>query len=296
MKTKNSLLLLIVLFSLSITASAQRRVLVWADEFNGPVGTLPDPAKWGYDLGTGSNGWGNNEWQTYTNRPQNASLDGEGNLVIQALAETFAGVDGKTRFFTSARLVTRGIFEPRYGRIEARLKLPYGQGIWPAFWMLGADIGTVGWPACGEIDIMENIGREPSIVHSSLHGPRYSGGSPLTGSYTLPNNARFADDFHVFAVEWGPRELRFFIDDLLYHTRTSADMPTGGTWAFDRPFYILLNLAVGGNWPGYPDATTVLPQRLLVDYVRVYQDPNPGASPQRGNQKRTIQIQPPDGQ
>jgi len=193
-----------------------------------------------------------------------------GNLVIKAIAEPFTGSDGIFRNYTSARLVTRGKFEIKYGRIEARLKVPFGQGIWPAFWMLGVDINTVGWPNCGEIDIMENIGREPSTVHGTLHGPGYSGGSPLTGSLTLPEGRRFTDDFHTFAVEWEPREIRFFIDDVMYQKKSTADLPAGARWVFDHPFYLLLNLAVGGNWPGYPDATTTFPQMLTVDYVRIY--------------------------
>ncbi|QQS45457.1 MAG: glycoside hydrolase family 16 protein [Acidobacteriota bacterium] len=259
---------MILLLAGTAIVSAQQRTPVWSDEFDGTEGSAPDQSKWAYDLGGW--GWGNNEWQTYTNRTQNAYLDGMGNLVIKAIAEPFTGSDGIFRNYTSARLVTRGKFEIKYGRIEARLKVPFGQGIWPAFWMLGNDINTVGWPNCGEIDIMENIGREPSTVHGTLHGPGYSGGSPLTGSLTLPESRRFTDDFHTFAVEWEPREIRFFIDDVMYQKKSTADLPAGARWVFDHPFYLLLNLAVGGNWPGYPDATTTFPQMLTVDYVRIY--------------------------
>lgn len=252
--------------------NAQSIRLVWNDEFDGTADSSPDPAKWGYDIGIGPgfDGWGNNELQYYTNRTQNAFLDGEGYLVIKAIKESFTGADGITRGYTSARLVTRGKFEPTYGRIEVRLKVPFGQGIWPAFWMLGNNISTVNWPTCGEIDVMENIGREPSTVHGSLHGPGYSGATPLTGSVTLPDGKRFADDFHVFAVEWTPREIRFFIDDVLYQTRKATELSVDKRWVYDHPFYLLLNVAVGGAWPGSPDATTVFPQAMIVDYVRVY--------------------------
>lgn len=236
--------------------------LVWSDEFNGANGTAPDPTKW--VLETGGNGWGNNELEYYTNRLENAHVQ-DGNLVITAIKETYTGTDGVTRNYTSARLKTAGKFEQAYGRFEARIKIPAGQGIWPAFWMLGNNINTVSWPSCGEIDIMENIGREPSIVHGSLHGPGYDVGAP----FTLSNGQRFSDDFHVFDVEWEPGTIRFYVDGQLYETQNSSSAGSG--WVFDHPFFMLLNVAVGGNWPGSPDATTVFPQTMLVDYVRVYQ-------------------------
>lgn len=242
--------------------------LVWSDEFDGANGTSPDAAKWVFDIGGG--GWGNNELETYTSRTENARLE-DGMLVIRALQETYTGPDLIPRDYTSARLKTLGRAQWTYGRIEARLKLPFGQGLWPAFWMLGADIEQVGWPNCGEIDIMENIGREPSIVHGTLHGPGYSGGSGIGSSYTLPGGARFADDFHVFAVEWEANVIRFYVDGNLYATRRPADLPGGASWVFNKPFFLILNVAVGGNWPGAPDASTVFPQTLFVDYVRVYQ-------------------------
>jgi beta-glucanase (GH16 family) len=240
--------------------------LVWSDEFNGPNGPSPDPTKWTFD--TGGNGWGNNELEYYTARPQNAELQ-NGNLVITALQETYTGPDGVTRNYTSARLKTAGLFSQAYGRFEARIRIPYGKGLWPAFWMLGNDIGTNGWPACGEIDIMENIGSEPSTVHGSMHGPGYSGANALTASFTL-SSGHFSDDFHVFAIEWESNVVRFYVDNTLYETRTPSDLPSGARWVFDHPFFILLNVAVGGNWPGSPDQTTVFPQTMLVDYVRVY--------------------------
>ena len=244
-------------------------VLVWSDEFLGPSGALVDATRWVFDIGGG--GWGNQELQTYTDRARNASLDGDGALAIRALRETFTGPDGITREYTSARLKTQGTFAQAYGRFEARLRVPEGQGLWPAFWMLGADIPAVGWPRCGEIDIMENIGREPTVVHGTLHGPGYSGAQGIGGAYTLPDGMPFADAFHVFAVEWEPSAVRWSVDGVVYQTRTPADLPPGQRWVFDHPFFLILNVAVGGSWPGNPDASTALPQEMLVDYVRVYE-------------------------
>src|SRR6266481_2139111 len=250
--------------------------LVWSDEFDGPTGAAVDSSKWSFDLG--GNGWGNNELETYTSRTANAYRD-SGMLVIKALKETFKGSDNITRDYTSARLLTRNKFTQAYGRFEARLKVPYGQGIWPAFWMLGDNIGSAGWPTCGEIDIMENIGKEPSIVHGTFHGPGYSGADGVSAAYALPNGQKFSDDFHTLAVEWEPNVMRFYVDGLLYKTRTPADLPAGKSWVFDHPFFIILNVAVGGYWPGYPDTTTVFPQQMLVDYVRVYQRSTPSNIP-----------------
>jgi beta-glucanase (GH16 family) len=241
-------------------------VLTWSDEFSGANGALPDSSKWVME--TGGNGWGNNELETYTNRTQNAHQQ-DGNLVITANKETYTGSDGITREYTSARIKTAGLFAQQYGRFEARIQIPQGQGLWPAFWMLGNNFDQVGWPACGEVDIMENIGKEPAIVHGSMHGPGYSGGNGLTAAYTLPSG-NFADAFHIFSVEWEPNVVRFYVDSNLYETRTPANLPAGKTWVFDHSFFIILNVAVGGNWPGSPDGTTVFPQNMLVDYVRVY--------------------------
>ncbi len=243
--------------------------LVWSDEFEGPAGATFDRRSWVAD--TGGQGWGNQERQYYTTRPENVSLDGAGHLAITARAETDASRQcwyGQCGF-TSARLKTKGLVETRYGRIEARIRVPRGQGIWPAFWMLGADIDQVGWPECGEIDVMENIGREPSIVHGTIHGPGYSGANGIGGSHTVPG-AALADDYHVFAVEWMPGEIRWFLDDTEYRRTTPASLPQGARWVFDHPFFMLLNVAVGGAWPGDPDASTVFPQQMLVDYVRLY--------------------------
>lgn len=237
--------------------------LIWNDEFNAAAGTGVDTTKW--NLVNKGDGFGNNELEFYTNRTANGYHDGNGFLVIKVIKEAYMG-----RQYTSARLESNGKFQRLYGRYEARLQLPYGQGIWPAFWMLGNNCGSAGWPTCGEIDIMENIGKEPSIVHGSLHGPGYSGGNPLGQAYTLPSGAKYADGFHVFAVEWELNVVRFYMDDILYGTKTPADTPSGARWVYDHPFYLLLNVAVGGNWPGAPDSTTTFPQMMLVDYVRVY--------------------------
>jgi beta-glucanase (GH16 family) len=263
----------IILFGFLFSASARQTnaqswTLTWADEFDGPANSAPNAKKWGYDLG--GNGWGNNELQTYTSRTQNAYLDGEGRLIIKVIRETFQGTDGITRNYTSARLLSKGKYEQRYGRFEVRARVPFGQGIWPAFWMLGNNIDSAGWPSCGEIDIMEHVGKQPSVNHGSLHGPGYSGGNPLTGTFTLPNAGRFTDDFHVFAVEWEADAIRFYVDDTLYQTKTPANLPAGSRWVFDHPFFMILNVAVGGSFPGNPDDTTTFPQTLMVDYVRVY--------------------------
>lgn len=231
--------------------------LVWQDEFDGPE---IDLTKWTFD--TGGHGWGNNEMEYHTDRPENARIE-DGQLVIEARAETFGD-----RGYTSARLKTQGLHAWQYGRFEARIKIPSGQGVWPAFWMLGEDIAQAGWPECGEIDIMENIGKEPAIVHGTVHVPGYSGAQGVTNRHTLPEGA-LADDFHVYAIEWEPEQIRWYIDDMLYQTLTPADVP--GRWVFDHPFFLILNVAVGGYWPGYPDETTVFPQKMTVDYVRVYQ-------------------------
>jgi beta-glucanase (GH16 family) len=241
--------------------------LTWSDEFNGPNGSGVDPSKWVVE--TGGNGWGNQELEYYTSRPENA-YEKDGDLVIKVLQEKYKGPDGVTRDYTSARLKTLGRFEQTHGRFEARIKIPRGQGIWPAFWMLGSDIDNPGWPACGEIDIMENIGKEPSIVHATIHGPGYSGAHGIGAPFALSAGNKMADDFHVYAVEWEQNVLRFYVDEYLYATRTPADLPKGTKWVYDHPFFLLLNVAVGGGWPGSPDASSAFPQEMLVDYVRVY--------------------------
>jgi beta-glucanase (GH16 family) len=257
--------------------AASQWALVWSDEFNRPNGSAVDATKWVSE--TGGNGWGNDELEYYTSRPQNA-YQRDGNLVIKVLQEKYTGADGVTRNYTSARLKTLGKFSQAYGRFEARIKIPRGQGIWPAFWMLGDDIDKSGWPTCGEIDIMENIGKEPALVHGTIHGPGYSGADGIGAPYALSSGKPIADDFHVFAVEWEPNAIRFYVDEHLYATRTPGDLPPGTKWVYDHPFFMLLNVAVGGGWPGSPDASSVFPQEMLVDYVRVFRRAtSPAASP-----------------
>jgi beta-glucanase (GH16 family) len=243
--------------------------LAWSDEFNAADGTPVDATKWMHDLG--GSGWGNQELEYYTDGTANAQQVG-GNLVITA---TTAGAAQQTCWngacqYTSARLLTSGHYTTTYGKIEARIKTPAGKGLWPAFWMLGDNISVVSWPTCGELDIMETIGSDPATLHGSMHGPGYSGASPLTASTKLASGANLSDDFHTYSIEWAPDVVRFYLDSNLYETRTPADMPPGAIWVYNRPFFIILNVAVGGQWPGSPDATTTFPAQMLVDYVRVY--------------------------
>jgi beta-glucanase (GH16 family) len=253
--------------------------LIWQDEFDGET---IDPSRWEMEIG--GHGWGNSEWQFYTDRPENARIEA-GHLVIEARKEEFV-----RRSYTSARMKTQGLFAFTYGRAEARMKLPQGQGIWPAFWMLGENISEVPWPASGEIDIMEHIGREPSRVYGTVHGPGYSGSGGI-GHYTSLPEGSLYDEFHVFAVEWEPDEIRWYVDEQQFFTLTPAQVR--GEWVYDHPFFLLINLAVGGNWPGYPDDTTVFPQFLTVDYVRVYQQPELAAEyqPMRGGTMHIGEIQ-----
>jgi beta-glucanase (GH16 family) len=247
--------------------------LSWSDEFNGSNGSPPDPAKWSFDVG--GNGYGNNELESYTSRIANAEQR-DGNLLITARKEEYQGPDG-LRHYTSARIRTQGHFSQAYGRFEARIKLPLGKGLWPAFWMLGDDITTADWPKCGEIDIFENIG-EPSVNYSTLHGPGYSGAHGLSTKYQLPAGETVNGAFHLYALEWSPADIKFFLDGNLVAEKTPANLPPGTTWVYDHPFFIILNLAVGGYWPGNPDATTVFPQPMQVDYVRVYTRDSTAAS------------------
>ena len=235
--------------------------LVWADEFEGPANQTPDSAKWKYEVGTD---WGNQQLEYDTDRTENASLDGMGNLAITARRESFSGSN-----YTSARIITDGLFEQTYGRFEARIKLPFGSGIWPAFWLLGSNFPNVDWPQCGEIDIMEYRGQEPTIIHGSVHGPGYSAGNAVTKTFNLIND-RFDNDFHVFAVEWQEDNIKYYVDDNLYQQINTDDVP--GEWVFDHPFYIILNVAVGGDFVGPPNSQTIFPQTMLVDWVRVFKE------------------------
>ncbi|MEV7085731.1 family 16 glycosylhydrolase [Streptomyces sp. NPDC093085] len=239
------------------------------DDFDGPAGTAVDGSKWQIETGDNVN---NHERQYYTAGNSNAALDGQGHLVITARKENPGNYQcwyGRCEY-TSARLNTSGKFTSQYGHVEARMKVPRGQGMWPAFWMLGDDIGSVGWPNSGEIDVMENVGFEPGTVHGTLHGPGYSGEGGIGAAYTLPNGQAFADDFHTFAVDWAPDAITWSVDGNVYQRRTPADLG-GRSWVFNKPFFLILNLAVGGYWPGDPDGGTAFPNQLVIDYVRVTQ-------------------------
>ena len=243
---------------------------VWSDEFNAPDGSAIDAKKWNVE--EGGNGWGNHELETYTDRHNNVEQRG-GNLLITARRETFTGKDGISKPYTSARVNTQSKFAQTYGRIEARMKLPEGgQGVWPAFWMLGNPTAEFkDWPGIGELDIMEQIGKEPGTVHSTLHGPGYAGDSQMGVPFNLPEGKKLSDDWHVFAVEWEPAAIRFYVDGTLFGMETPTNVPSGQKWVFDHPFFIIFNLAIGGDWPGNPDETTKLPTTMLVDWVRVYE-------------------------
>lgn len=261
--------LLLTLFVLSSCETDETQEVVtlnnfvFFEEFD-TEGVL-NPNLWTYDIGNGPNGdgWGNQELQYYTNRSENVRVE-NGFLIITAQEESFEGSN-----YTSGRILTKGLFDQQYGRFEARIRLPYGKGLWPAFWLLGSNIDEVGWPQCGEIDIMENAGARPTIVSSAVHGPGYNGGLAITKEYDFENE-RVDTKFHIYGIEWGPGYINFYVDDALYNTITPEDVT--GEWVFDNgPFYILINLAVGGVFDGPPNNETVFPQSMIVDYVRVYQ-------------------------
>jgi len=239
--------------------------LTFSDEFDGPESQPPDPNAWVHDVG--GDGWGNDQLEFDTARVENASLDGEGHLRITARREDYGG-----RSYTSARIKTQGRFAQTYGRFEARMRLPVGAGLWPAFWLLGTDIEEVGWPACGELDVMEYRGQLPSTVSAALHGPGYSAGDALSGQFEkAAADPTFAEEFHVFALDWDRESVRMSVDDEVYFTVNASQLGAAQPWVFDHDFFMILNLAVGGRFLGPPDKDTVFPQSALVDYVRVYQ-------------------------
>jgi beta-glucanase (GH16 family) len=245
------------------------RKLSFHDEFDQAAKSPPDSTKWTAEIG--GKGWGNQELQYYTDSIENAFHNGNGSLVIRA--KKLSAPLSLTCWYgpceyTSARLITKGKFEQKYGRFEARIKVPHGQGMWSAFWMLGNDIDRVGWPSCGEIDIMENIGKEPKTIHGTIHGPDYSADKSIGAPFEI--KTRFADDFHVFATEWSENKIEFFVDGKRYKTLTPKNLPKGKKWVFDHPFFLLLNFAIGGPWGGNPDHTSRFPQEMVIDYVRVY--------------------------
>lgn len=258
--------------SLPIPASVPdpRWTLVWQDEFSGAAGTQPDGRIWNYDYGNAdTDGWGNQELQFYTRDVANVRLDGQGHLEIRALKNTadLPCWHGGPCGYTSARLTSKNKVTFTNGRIEARIQVPPGAGYWPAFWSLGQ---SGRWPDGGEIDIMEWLGREPNTVYGTLHGPGYSGAEGVSKSRALARAA--SDGYHTFAVIKRPREIVWLLDGVPYHRVTPDDLPAGRSWVFEQPFYLLLNLAVGGQWPGPPNASTVFPGVMKVDYVRVWKE------------------------
>ncbi|MFE2825291.1 discoidin domain-containing protein [Streptomyces sp. NPDC059271] len=250
--------------------------LVWSDEFDGAAGNKPDASKWKADPGTGQNG----ELEYYTDH-RNAAMDGSGHLVMEARKEATAGsscpsdpLSGSTTCqYTSARMNTGASFQFTYGRVEARIKVPKGNGLWPAFWMMGADFLTGRpWPYNGEVDIMEILGKDVKTAYSTVHAPAYNGGGGIGSPYKLPQSADFSADFHTWAADWNSKGITFSLDGQTVFTLDKEQVEqTRGPWIFDHPHYMILNLAVGGDWPGPTDATTPFPARMLVDYVRVYQ-------------------------
>lgn len=231
---------------------------VWADEFDG---TNIDLSAWTHELG--ASGWGNNELQNYTASPQNSYLN-QGKLVIEARKEN----NGQ---YTSARMITKGKKEFLFGRIDIRAKLPKGRGIWPALWMLGSNIQQVGWPACGEIDIMEVVGHEPNKLHCTAHWGNQGQSFSINSSKSITlDSGDFSDKFHVFSIIWENNRINWYLDNKLVHTITPANT-AGYSYPFNQDFFFIFNIAVGGNWPGNPDASTQFPQRMTVDYIRVFQ-------------------------
>lgn len=249
----------------------ESNTLLWEDTFDGTEGTLPDPAAWNVMEGNAdTNGWGNQELQWYRGDPANLAHDGEGHLAIVAQAsapgEDLPCWNGASCPYTSARITTRGKVELLYGRAEARIRFPEGRGLWPAFWMMGTN--GEGWPRCGEIDIVELVGSKPGEILGTLHGPGYSGGASLSNYHHLAE--RFTSGFHTYGVEKHPNLIRWYVDDTEYGRLTPESLPDGAAWVFEQPFYLLLNLAVGGHLPGSPDASTSFPATMLVDHVRLF--------------------------
>ncbi len=248
--------------------------LVWSDEFDGPAGSPPDPATWGYDLGDGSAiglpGWGNKELEYYTDSTANAAVDGKGHLVVSVRKPDTALTCwyGPCRY-TSARLVTLGRREFQYGRIEVRFRVTDGFGVWPAIWLLGTNVGQVGWPQSGEIDLMEFLGRRPDELLGTLHGPGYSGSGGISTTRDL--GGPVAAGFHTVAIDWWPWRIVWLLDGSPYQTVTSADVAPN-EWVFDHPFYLIVNMAVGGTLGGQVDPKLPLPQSIVLDYVRLYQE------------------------
>jgi beta-glucanase (GH16 family) len=258
--------------SRSDTAHADIGGITWQDEFNGAAGSSIDGSKWKFDIG--GSGWGNNELEYYTNSTSNVYQDGQGHLAITARRDNPANYQCHygTCQYTSGRILTADKFAQTYGRFEASIKIPKGQGIWPAFWMLGGN----SWPNTGEIDIMENVGNTPNTVYGTVHGPGYSGAGGIGGSRTI--GAPLGDGFHNYRVDWSPNLIIWYLDGAEYFRVTPSNI-NGNQWVFDHNFFMILNVAVGGYWPGNPDGSTQFPQTMLVDYVRVSAWNNGGTTP-----------------
>jgi beta-glucanase (GH16 family) len=279
MKAFAAVLLCLLAVRPARAAAAAGWSLAWSDEFDGPAGAPPDPAKWRYDVG--DDGWGNQELEDYCAagssaapcdpKVPNAAQDGRGHLVISAVKNA----DGR---WTSARLNTKGLAEFQYGRVEARMRLPAAAGLWPAFWMLGVDVSSAGWPSCGEIDMMENVpanvpnGLGADTIKSTVHGPGYSGVNGVGKTLMFPDGSRVDDEYHVYGAIWSPGKVAFYVDDWTkpFFVLTKKDLPKGKRWVYDHKFFLIMNLAVGGSWPKNPDDSTPNPAKMLVDYVRVY--------------------------
>ena len=260
------------------STSSRDWVEVWSDDFDGAAGARVDSTKWRYEIGDGCQqgicGWGNNEKEYYADAAENIALDGQGHLTIVARTAPRGEGGGLVCYYgacryTSAKITTRGLMDALPGRVEARIKLPAGQGLWPGFWMLGRDHPTTPWPACGELDIMEHRGSQPSTTSSAVHGPGYAGGASFNHAHTLERGA-YADDFHAFAVEWDSVGARFFVDGAIHYSITRATVERAGPFVLDQPFFVILNLAIGGNFDGDPASDAIFPATMLVDYVRVY--------------------------
>ncbi|SDI78058.1 Beta-glucanase, GH16 family [Frankineae bacterium MT45] len=264
----------------AISSNVAGRKLILSDEFTGAAGSAPNSYTW--QAVTGGGGWGNNELETYTNRASNVSLDGKGDLAITARKETYTGKDGITRNYTSARLLSN--VSVKYGYIEARIYVPQGQGLWPAFWTLGADIYPKGYPYSGEIDIMEALNKMPTVF-GTLHGPDTATQSVYgVGPKTSPTGG-LGGAWHTYGIDWTSTSITWFIDGKSYGTQAKASMPAGAVWEFDKPHLLQFNLAVGGNWPGSPDATTPAVSTMLVDYVRLYSSTTSGVTAATGYTK-----------
>lgn len=246
---------------------ASRSQLVWDDEFTGPAGTPPDDRRWRID--SGYLGAGNAELEYDSGSAANVALNGHGQLAITARRQRVSS-GGRTFSYTSGRLETRGLFQTRYGQIEARIELPSGQGLWPAFWALGTDVGRVGWPAAGEIDVMENHGGDSSSISGSLHGPESGRAAGYSVTAVTRSPRSLATGFHDYGITWSPDRIAFTLDGRVYAVQTPRTLGGDRPWVFNAPFYLLLDLAVGGREPGDPDPSTRFPATMLVDWVRVY--------------------------